>query len=232
MNKWITKGLIWWTHLGSFRSANLRNSFARHSHYSVSPTNTVVLENTSLYSCFISIQGSNNVFCCKNAELDNSHFLKFLRLEIYGNNNKVLLDDDIELRNTRIVVRGDNCLVHIGAHSLLNGGSIVCMGKDNSINIGTDCMLSEQIQIWSTDSHPITDSEGTIINPSKPINIGNHVWIGLQAAILKGVNIGDNVVVGMRSLVSKDIPANCICAGTPAKVIKENTNWIKQFIDQ
>lgn len=54
----------------------------------------------------------------------------------------------------------------------------------------------------------------------KTVKIGNHVFIGARVFILKGVTIGDNTVIGAGSIVSKDIPANCIAAGNPCKVIK------------
>ena len=52
------------------------------------------------------------------------------------------------------------------------------------------------------------------------IKIGNNVFIGEDAMIMYGVTIGNNVVIGARSLVTKDIPDNCVAAGTPARIIK------------
>ena len=54
----------------------------------------------------------------------------------------------------------------------------------------------------------------------KPITIGNNVWLGANVVVNCGVTIGDNVVVGAGSVVLKDIPANCVYAGSPAKFIK------------
>ena len=54
----------------------------------------------------------------------------------------------------------------------------------------------------------------------KPIKIGKNVWIGSNAAVLPGVTIGDNAVIGAGAVVTKDVPANRIAAGVPAKVIK------------
>lgn len=53
-----------------------------------------------------------------------------------------------------------------------------------------------------------------------PVTIGNNVWLGSRVMILKGVSIGDNSVIGASSVVTKPIPANCIAAGNPAKIIR------------
>ena len=60
---------------------------------------------------------------------------------------------------------------------------------------------------------------------SKPVHIGNHVWIGRSAIILKGVTIGAGAIVGAGSVVTRDVPARSLVAGNPAKVIKENVEW-------
>lgn len=59
---------------------------------------------------------------------------------------------------------------------------------------------------------------------SKPITIGNDVWIGGNCTILPGVTIGNNVIIAAGAVVTKDIPGNCLAAGVPAKVIKQLEN--------
>ena len=60
---------------------------------------------------------------------------------------------------------------------------------------------------------------------TSPIVIGNHVWIGRRAMIMKGVTIGDGAVVAAGAIVTKDVPPNCVVAGVPARVVKENIFW-------
>ncbi len=60
---------------------------------------------------------------------------------------------------------------------------------------------------------------------TKPVKIGNHVWIGTRVTILKGVNIGDGAVIAAGSVVTKDIPAGSLAAGVPAKIIRDKVIW-------
>ena len=60
---------------------------------------------------------------------------------------------------------------------------------------------------------------------SKPIKIGNHVWIGQRATVLKGVTIGDGAVIAAGSIVTRDVPPHSLVGGIPAKVLKENVEW-------
>lgn len=70
----------------------------------------------------------------------------------------------------------------------------------------------------------ITDSDWHLNDPRsgepKPIVISDNVWLGYGVVVMKGVKIGENTVIGLNSVVVKDIPANCIAAGNPCKVIK------------
>ena len=94
-------------------------------------------------------------------------------------------------------------------------------------------MLSYDIEIRNTDSHKIYDKNtNERINEGSSINIGNHVWLGMRAVILKGVNIGHNSIVAAGSIVTKDVKANTIVSGNPAKQIKENVYWTREEVMQ
>ncbi|MBK8992745.1 MAG: acyltransferase [Gammaproteobacteria bacterium] len=74
--------------------------------------------------------------------------------------------------------------------------------------------------ITDSDWHGIYDRIERNAEPA-PIRIGNNVWIGDRATVLKGVTIGDNSIVGAGAVVARDVPANVVVAGNPARVVKE-----------
>lgn len=75
--------------------------------------------------------------------------------------------------------------------------------------------------IRDNDGHEIVNGE----EPSKPIVIGNHVWIGERATILKGVTIGDGAIVAANAVVTKDVEPNTLVGGVPARVIRRGVEW-------
>ena len=112
--------------------------------------------------------------------------------------------------------------LEIGNHTYLNCSIKINCNKH--IHIGNNCAISDFVQILDTDYHSITTINNVKAN-TKPIKIGDHVWIGRSVIILKGVTIGDGAVIGAGSVVTHDIPSRCIAVGNPAKVVKENINW-------
>ncbi len=108
----------------------------------------------------------------------------------------------------------------LGAGSFINcNAKINCF---NSITIGNDVKISEDVIIRDSDNHEII-KDG--YQKSKPIIIGNHVWIGQRVIILKGVTIGDGAVIAADSVVTKDVPENTLVGGVPARVISEKIEW-------
>ena len=79
--------------------------------------------------------------------------------------------------------------------------------------------------ILQCTGHPLSPKGRRVkMANSKPITIGNDVWIGGNCTILPGVTIGNNVIIAAGAVVTKDIPDNCVAAGVPAKVIKQLEN--------
>lgn len=91
------------------------------------------------------------------------------------------------------------------------------------ISIGDYVMMAPRITIL-TENHETSDSDTPMAlqgqHPSKPVIIGNDIWIGTKSIILPGVKIGDHSIIGAGSVVTKDIPPWSIAAGNPARVVK------------
>lgn len=88
------------------------------------------------------------------------------------------------------------------------------------VHIGDNCMLAPGVHIY-TATHPLDPTErNSGAEYGKPVTIGNNVWIGGRAVINPGVTIGDNAVIASGAVVVKDVPANAVVGGNPAKIIK------------
>jgi acetyltransferase-like isoleucine patch superfamily enzyme len=108
--------------------------------------------------------------------------------------------------------------VEIGDCVLLSPGSRICASDE--IVIGDGVMLANGVYITDSDWHTLYDRNQRAEQPS-PVHIGDNVWLGDHATVLKGVSIGVNSVVAARAVVTRDVPANVVVAGNPARVVKE-----------
>lgn len=108
--------------------------------------------------------------------------------------------------------------IHVGANFFVNFNCVFLDVRE--IRIGDNCMIAPGVHIY-TATHPVNPVErnkGT--EYGIPVNIGDNVWIGGSAVINPGVNIGDNVVIASGAVLTKDVPANVIVGGNPARIIK------------
>lgn len=106
------------------------------------------------------------------------------------------------------------------------GFSGVRIGCAEKISIGKDCLIGANVLITDTDWHPLDplrrkESAFKSTEFSRPVTVGNNVFIGANSIILKGSIIGDNSVIGAGSVVSGTIPPNVIAAGNPCKILKK-----------
>lgn len=111
-----------------------------------------------------------------------------------------------------------------GAHTHIGEGAFInfdCVFLDVAdIVIGKNCQIATCVQ-FITAEHPLEPTprrEGW--ESGRPITIGDNVWLGAGVIVLPGVTIGDNTVVGAGAVVTKDLPANVIAVGTPARVLR------------
>ena len=106
--------------------------------------------------------------------------------------------------------------IHIGKHVFINMG---CKFQDQGgIFIGDGVLIGHNV-VLATLNHAMQPERRSDMLPA-PIHIGKRVWIGSNATVLPGVTIGDGAVVAAGAVVTRDVPANTVVGGVPAKVIR------------
>ena len=106
--------------------------------------------------------------------------------------------------------------IMIGRGVFINSGC--CFQDQGGIVIGDGCFIGHQV-VFATIDHGL-EPEHRHDNYVSSIRLGKNVWVGSHATILRGVTVGDNAVIAAGAVVTKDIPANTVVGGVPAKVIK------------
>ncbi len=132
-----------------------------------------------------------------------------------------------EIRFGRFVWVGDGTKIrcHEGAVEI---GAKTVMGQECTISayqrvrIGEECVIADRAMFIDFD-HGIVETERPIRLQGiykRDVEVGNNVWIGYGACVLRGVSVGDNSVIGTNSVVTKDVPANAVVGGIPARIIR------------
>jgi acetyltransferase-like isoleucine patch superfamily enzyme len=120
----------------------------------------------------------------------------------------------------RTKVRCHEGLVEIGAKTVL--GQECTISAYRHVRIGEQCVIADRAMFIDFD-HGIVEVERPIRLQGiykRDVEVGSNVWIGYGACILRGVRIGDNSVIGTNSVVTKDVPANAVVGGIPARVLR------------
>ena len=132
------------------------------------------------------------------------------------------------LRNLGGVVEAGNCLFYPGVRLEVGRGGRLSIGTGTYLNrnteiiawrevtIGRHCMIGWDVIILDTDQHPMP---GRGLD-NRPVHIGDQVWIGARALILKGVTIGEGAIVGAGAIVTHDVPAGATVTGPTAQVVR------------
>lgn len=182
--------------------------------------NCIKLNGKKIQKCDIKIQGKNNELV-----LGKESTLRKAKIRIEGENHKIIIGKNSMINKTSIEIYGDKGNLIIGDNASFGKVRFV-MGEGKNVIIGDEALFSYDIEIRNTDSHRIFNEEDIVTNTGKDIVIKNHVWIGAGSKILKGVIIEDGAVVVGSSVVVKNVEANTIVAGNPAKKIKEKIYWV------
>ena len=117
-------------------------------------------------------------------------------------------------------IRCHEGVVSIGAKTVL--GQECTISAYRHVSIGRECVIADRVMLIDFD-HGVVEVDRPIRLQGiykRDVRVGNNVWVGYGAAFLRGVTVGDNVVVGTYSIVGKDVPANAVVAGVPAKLLR------------
>src|SRR3954463_14077634 len=132
-----------------------------------------------------------------------------------------------EIRFGRFVWIGDGTKIRCHEGEVEIGGKTV-IGQECTISayqrirIGEQCVIADRAMFIDFD-HGVVEVERPIRKQGiykRDVEVGSNVWIGYGACILRGVRVGDNAIVGTNSVVTKDVPANAVVAGIPARVLR------------
>lgn len=169
----------------------------------------------------INFKGKNNILICQeNVKLWNS------RIDFNLDNSVLYLSSNLHDYSVNISVHNNN-VCFIGKDNFFNGRTTIVLSEGKNVIIGDGCLFSYNITIRVADGHLLYNSDTKErLNQSKSIFIGDHVWLGQNAMIFKGTQIGSGSTIGANSVLSnKTVPSNTTFAGSPVKLIHNNSFW-------
>lgn len=134
------------------------------------------------------------------------------------------LKNSFGFNGTDIRIYGTGSFI-VGTNSYIGSYSTIQINSKNKVVIGDNCQISHNVRMYTLSADPDQDFTRKKIKPPKTgdIFIGNGVWIGANVFINPGITIEDNSVIGANSVITKDIKANSIYGGVPAKLIREKS---------
>ena len=117
-------------------------------------------------------------------------------------------------------IRAHEGVVSIGAKTVL--GQECTISAFQHVSIGRECVIADRVMLIDFD-HGVVEVERPVRLQGiykRDVRVGNNVWIGYGACILRGVTVGDNAIIGTSAVVTHDVPANAVVAGVPARLIR------------
>lgn len=153
---------------------------------------------------------ARRITCRQNAEYHTPDEIRALLSELFGRR----VDPSLRVFPPFYTDFGKN--IHLGREVFINA---CCHFQDHGgVTIGDGCQIGHDV-VFATLDHLIDPARRKTTCPA-PIVLGRNVWVGAHATILKGVTIGDNAIVAAGAVVTKDVPADTIVGGVPARIIR------------
>lgn len=192
--------------------------------------------------------GSNMII--GNPELINTT----IEFKKNANNNILYCEDGVRIKDSKIEFQGDNSIIYFSkgkrplffAGIVMQHNNILYTGQDLAITgrcrvllyegkhlvIGNDCLFATDVYFRNADPHLIYNvNTKERMNKSKSILVGDHVWLGQQALLLKGSRIGSGSIIAGKSVVAgKRIHSNMCWGGNPARYISQGIFWLKDTV--
>lgn len=169
----------------------------------------------------IQIDGNNNTI-----EIAAGAVLSSCLIKISGNNNQVIIGTDAYIEGAELWIEDNHQEINIGSKTYIGHNThLACTEDGHKILIGSNCMISSNVQIRTGDSHSILSIDQRRINPARDVIVSDHCWLGQGARVLKGVMLGKDSIVAQGAIVTGSFESNVIVAGVPAKVVKNNVSW-------
>lgn len=180
--------------------------------------------------------------------------MKKVDIHLRGKGNRLVIGRGTMVACCKIRVDGANQTLRIGEDCIYHAGKIylrynsdqhiyignkttvedayLLTDEDASIEIGEDCMFSKLVHIRAGDGHSVLDAEsGKRINHSRDIVLGDRVWLGRGACILKGAEIASDSIVGAYAVVTRQYrESGCAIAGNPAVIVKKGVKWDRRML--
>lgn len=166
--------------------------------------------------------GHDNIFeVGDNIRIHNSSFY------FSGNHNKVFIGNNGWINGLHLIIEGDSNTIIIGDGIFIYGNTRIYCVQGSRVTIEAGCMLSDQIEIRTTDNHSIIDmSSGQRINYEEDVVLHKHVWLGMHVIVLKGTEIAEGCIVGAGTVCTKKyMLPHAVIAGIPGKIVRENVDW-------
>ena len=163
------------------------------------------------------MQGKKRMKRFNELEPDDMNNRVALMKEMFGQGEKIWVEPPIYFMYGKHIFVGEGTYINVNCTFV----------DDGRIEIGKNVLFGPSVTI-ATVGHPINPAMREYMYAAT-VKIGDNVWIGGGAIVCPGVTIGENSVIGAGSVVTQDIPANCVAAGNPCKVIREINDHDKEY---